>query len=277
MAPNYTANPYCSSIEVQADGSVTFACSQDKAANAWLTLPPHHPVVVQTQAFWTAVGASIALQGMEATQWSALTWIDWQLGSGNDGHAVRGTYRRDETSENPSYEVVLYNEAGATVVTIRGRGVIFRNRNFEAWRADAKAQARQDQAGQGESSTSFTYATPQALGLTKDERALVAPIAAGADHVEALVTAANGFPPGNPLIGGSGDHVNSTHFHEIARQATFLVKGRTDIETSGTMTLNRYVELGTPLRLNILDNAESHIAYEIEQLGKTCAQITLRW
>jgi hypothetical protein len=43
------------------------------------------------------------------------------------------------------------------------------------------------------------------------------------------------------------------------------------------MTLNRYVELGTPLRLNILDNAESHIAYEIEQLGKTCAQITLRW
>ena len=105
----------------------------------------------------------------------------------------------------------------------------------------------------------------------------MAPFEQGSDCVEALVTPANGFPPGNPLIGGSGDHVNSTHFHEIARQALFLIKGRTDIDTSGTMTLNRYVELGTPLKLNIRESADQAITFELEQLGKACAKIVLRF
>ncbi|AWW73608.1 hypothetical protein CD351_04095 [Erythrobacter sp. KY5] len=270
--PDYTNNPYATGQVITDDGSVAFDCSLDTQRLPWLTLPPHHPVVIQTQAFWTAVGASVALSGLEATQWSALTWIDWDLGDQSGGHAVRGVYTRDESSDNPSYDVVLFNAAGAVIVTIRGRGVVFRNRNFEKWREGSKEEARKA-APQND----FVYAERQALGLTRHERVLVAPFATGSDYVEALVTPQNGFPPGNPVIGGSGDHVNSTHFHEIARQALFLIKGRTDIDTSGEMTLRRYVELGTPLRLNIHEDAERAITFELEQMDRTCAEITLRW
>ena len=272
MPPNYSNNPYSSEIVVQDDGSVTFRCSQDSEALAWLTLPPHHPVVIQTQAFWTAVGASVALAGMEATQWSALTWIDWELGDGANGHVTSGVYRRHEVDGNSSYEISLFNRAGAPVVTIRGRGVIFRNRNFEKWREGSKQEAQK--AAQ---TFEFTYADRAALGLADNERVLVAPFDPKSNFVDALVTPQNGFPPGNPVIGGSGDHVNSTHFHEIARQALFLIMGRTDIDTSGEMSLNRYVELGAPLRLNIVEQADDQIKFELVQLDRSCAKITLRW
>lgn len=272
MAPNHLANPYSSDHEVQSDGSVTFTCSQNVEANPWLALPPHHPVVIQTQSFWTAVGSSIALQGMEATQWSALTWIDWELGEGGGGHAVRGEYRADKESEHPHYSIVLFNAASEAVVTIKGRGVIFRNRNFEKWREGSKEEARK-----AASLAEFMYADKAVLGLTKDERVLVAPFDPATSYVEALVTDKNGFPPGNPVIGGSGDHVNSTHLHELGRQALFLIAGRTDIDTSGEMTMKRYVELGTPLKLNIREQSDNAIAFDVEQLGKACAEIRLRW
>lgn len=272
MPPNYTNNPYAHGHEVRDDGSVAFQCSLDSKALPWLNLPPHHPVAIQTQAFWTAVGASVALAGMEATQWSALTWIDWQLGEGKGGHATHGEYRRNEREEHPHYEIILFNSAAQPVVTIHGRGVVFRNRNFEKWREGSKEAARR-----AKPNIEFAYAAPSDLGLTADERALVAPFDPKNGFVEALVTAQNGFPPGNPVIGGSGDHVNSTHFHEIARQALCLIKGRSDIDTSGEMSLNRYVELGTPIRLNTREDAASQITFELEQLGKACAEITLRW
>lgn len=272
MATQHPANPYSLAHEVQADGSVVFQCSRDVGANPWLTLPPHHAVVVQTQSFWTAVGASTALQNWEESKWTALTWIDWELGDASGGHAVRGVYRREDDGGALGYSIALFNEQGAKVVTIRGRGVIFRNRNFEAWRKTAKEEAKGTAPNED-----FAYASPEALGLTENERVLVAPFEQGSGFVASLVTPANGFPPGNPLIGGSGDHVNSTHIHEIARQALLLVKGRTDIDTSGTMELKRYVELGVPMQLNILAEEERMARFELEQLGKVCSKIELRW
>ncbi len=271
MAHSYP-NPYASDYTAQSDGSLRFQCSQDTHTLPWLTLPPHHPVVIQTQAFWTAVGAFMLLGGMEDGQWSALTWIDWELGDADGGHAAHGVYRSTELDGKQSYDVVLFNADGAAIVTIRGRGVVFRNRNFEKWREGSKGEARA-----ATRTSDFVYAKPKDLNLRADERALVAPYNPATDFVEALATQENGFPPGNPLIGGSGDHVNATHFHEIARQALFLIKGRSDIDTSGEMSRKRYVELGTPLRLKIRDEAEDSITFELVQLDKSCAEITLRW
>ena len=272
MAPNYSNNPYAKVQEIEPDGSVTFTCTTDRAAQVWLTLPPHHPVVIQTQSFWTAVCASVALDGLDQAQWSALTWIDWVLGDGEGGHAVRGVYRRVEIDGSQGYAIELFNESGASVVTIRGRGVVFRNRNFEKWREGSKKEARAASAP-----TQFTFASAEDLGLTPDERALVAPYDPSSGAVDALVTAENGLAPGNPLIGGSGDHVNSTHMHELARQALFLVIGRTNIDTSGEMHLNRYVELGTPIRLVVREERDNSITFTLEQLERECAVITLRW
>ena len=276
MPLNMTANPYAHSHEVMADGSVVFQCSRDLAVNPWLALAPHHPVVVQTQSYWTAVGGSIALQGMETSKWTALTWTDWELGDGVGGHAVRGVYRNatleGEHAGQLGYSIELVNQRGAVIVTIRGKGVVFRNRNFEQWREGAKQKARKAGRPGG-----FVYADKAALALTNDERVLVAPFEPACGYVEALVDDTNGFPPGNPMSGGSGDHVNSTHLHELARQALFLIKRRTDIDTSGTMSLNRYVELGAPVRLHIEDQADNAITFEVAQMEKPCAQINLRW
>lgn len=269
-------NPYASHYETQEDGTVTFRCSSDLEANPWLALPPHHAVVIQTQAFWTAIGATIMLGGMEAGQWSALTWIDWELGAGDGGHAVRGVYRGQANGEKPTYEIVLFNADDAPIVTIQGRGVVFRNRNFEKWRGGAKAEAKA-KAKTGVPHSDFTFANRNALNLMPQERILVAPFEEGTSFVDALVTPENGFPPGNLMIGGSGDHVNSTHIHEIARQALILIKGRCDIDTSGAISFGRYVELGSPLRLNIAEEGDHVITFELEQLGKKCAEIMLRW
>lgn len=271
MAP-ILSNPYSYEHEVQSLELVTFKCSADQAANPWLALPTHHPVVVQTQAFWTAIGSMTALEGAESTKWTALTWANWELGESVGGHAAYGNYRRIELDGHAAYEIVLSNDAGEPVVMFQGRGVVFRNRNFEKWREGSKEAARKAAPLED-----FIYADKAALGLTQNERVLVAPLDPGIGYVESLVTDKNGFPPGNPMIGGSGDHVNSTHFHEIARQALFLIKDRTDIDTSGEMSLNRYIELGTPLRLNIHEQAERGITFELEQLGKACAKVILRW
>lgn len=271
MPPNYS-NPYSSRHQVQDDGSVTFTCTTDPAAQQWLSLPPHHPVVIQTQAFWTAVGAIAALDGLESSQWSALTWVDWVLADGSGGHATSGIYRREEIKGHESYRIELFNQHNALVVTIRGRGVVFRNRNFEEWRAGSKEEAKKSAPP-----ADFTFASKTDLSLSGDECALVAPYEAGAAYLDALVTARNGLPPGNPLIGGSGDHVNSTHMHELARQALFLIKRRSDIDADGEMHLNRYVELGTPIRLNIREEKDHSLELELEQLDRPCAQIKLHW
>ena len=269
MPPNYS-NPYSSNHTVQEDGSVTFTCTTDPAAQVWLSLPPHHPVVIQTQAFWTAVGASVALEGLEATQWSALTWLDWVLGDTGHGHAATGVYRRVEIEANLGYQIELFNKAGALIVTVRGRGVVFRNRNFEEWREGSKNEARKAKAP-----AEFAFASREELGLADNECPLVGPLAPERAVVDALVTAQNGLAPGNPLIGGSGDHVNSTHIGEVARQAVRLLTGRKDIILkAGSMTLNRYVELGTPFGLLVNEISDTSAKFTLEQLGRECSVIT---
>ena len=80
------------------------------------------------------------------------------------------------------------------------------------------------------------------------------------------------------MISGSGDHVNSTHFGEVTRQALALVTGDPLVQiTGGEMRLNRYVELGTPFALSFERSDESAITFTLEQLGRECAEIDLRW
>ena len=226
---------------VNADGSVDFACSTDHEAWPWLTLGPHHPVVVQAQNFWCSVGAILKLGEMEEGQWSALTWTDWRCGMPGAGDALRGIYEREKSAEDRRYLITLFDAEDREVVRMRGRGVVFRNRNFEKWRGDAKREANYDPA-----------------------------------TIPVLVTPKNGLPPANPMLGGSGDHVNSVHMIEAARQALCLARGRSDLEfTGGEMTMTRYVELGTPFELELSDSGEQ-ANFTLRQLDRNCARFTLR-
>ncbi|MHA7821007.1 MAG: hypothetical protein ACX930_15275 [Erythrobacter sp.] len=261
---------YTGGHAVRTEGSVEFACSTDLQEWPWLALGPHHPVVVQAQNFWTSVGGALTLGGLCEGQWSALTWTTWQCGNPGVGIATRGVYSRETEGEKEHYRVVLFDGADREIVQMRGRGVIFRNRNFEEWRKGSKREAAL--SGSGED---FAFAPREALGIGEREHPLVGTL--DGDRVPALVTRANGLPPANPMLGGSGDHVNSVHMIEAARQALCLLGGEPvrDI-AGGEMELNRYVELGTPFELEVAERINAAIVLVLRQLGHDCARLTLR-
>ena len=271
--PQGLGEPYAFDFEPQADGALRFRCATDAAAWPWLSLAPQHPIVIQTQQFWASYCALQFEGGLEEGQWSALTWMDYALGDLTAGHAVHGLYGRIENERGPAFSLTLYDARDREIVTMRGRGVVFRNRNFEDWRKGSKDEARKEQPAQ-----TFTYADPTALGLSDGEHAFVAPLTSGPNAIEALVTPNNGMPPANRVISGSGDHVNSTHFGEVTRQALCLVTGDPNVQvTGGEMHLNRYVELGTPFALRFETPKAGAITFTLSQLGKDCAVIDLRW
>jgi len=271
------ARSYTSDHVINADGSVDFKCSSDASEWPWLTLGPRHPVVIQAQNFWTSVGAILALGGMEEGQWSALTWTDWQCGDPDAGTAARGVYSREKSGEIETFRTTLFDGQDREIAMMRGRGVIFRNRNFEEWRGEAKRKARAENPQIAPDA--FAFASPEALGIGPSEHSLVAPISSESPAtIAALVNRENGLPPANPMLGGSGDHVNSVHMIEVARQALCLVQGDPNFDViGGEMELNRYVELGTPFSLTHDQPAPATARFTLEQLGRDCAAITLNW
>ncbi|BDI60203.1 hypothetical protein [Qipengyuania nanhaisediminis] len=271
---------YTSNHEIDADGTVRFACSRDCGEWPWLALGPHHPVALQAQNFWASVGAANALGSMSEGQWSALTWTEWQCGAPRVGDAARGTYRREVSGDSDNFVIALFDEADREIVTMRGRGVVFRNRNFEQWREEAKRKAAASAPAKAPPAPS-EMASRAALGLGQGEHPLIAPSTDnggenGEDFI-GIVTPENAMPPNNRVLSGSGDHVNTVHMVEAARQALCLATGdpRPAIG-GGEMTLKRYVELGTPFTLSLSHGEAGETRFTLDQLGRECAAMVLR-
>lgn len=249
---------FCTAHELLRDGSVALSCSDDLAAWPWLALDPHHPIVVQTVGFWASVEAGLAKQSWEDGQWTALTEIEWQCGTPGCGHARHGLADYFEDEGKQRFRITLFDAAGRLVYRMSGAGVVFRTRNFEGWRAEAKAAA-------GTGNESFAFAPDEAVH---------APVAGGSflsasDPGLALVTPANGLPPGNPYVTGSGDHVNSTHLAEAVRQYAALALGKGPaLPSGGEMWFRRYVELGAPFAIR----GEDVSSVTAHQSGKLCCE-----
>lgn len=261
---------YTNGHELLGDGSVEFACSGDTGEWPWLALGPHHPVVVQAQNFWCSVSGALKLGGMSEGQWSALTWTEWSCAEPGVGMAFRGIYSRETEGEDENYRIVLFDADDREIVAMRGRGVIFRNRNFEEWRRKSKREAASARVD-----ADFDFAPREALGIGEAEHPLIGE--PDGDRFPALVTPENGLPPANPMLGGSGDHVNTVHMIEAARQTLCLLRGEPikDI-AGGEMELSRYVELGTPFELVVEKHSAAKTALILRQLERDCARLTLR-
>ncbi|MFL0357631.1 hypothetical protein ACI5KX_14295 [Erythrobacter sp. GH1-10] len=272
MARQFTRS-YTHDHVVNADGTVDFQCSTDRKEWPWLALGPHHPITVQAQNFWTSVGAILALGGMEEGQWSALTWTDWICGAPGVGDGVRGHYKREESGETERYVITLFDEASREIVRMRGRGVVFRNRDFEKWRSKAKRAARANAPD-----PAFEYVGREVLGIGPGEHPVIGAIqASDTPFVDALITPENGLPPANRVLSGSGDHVNSVHIIEAARQALCLFRGNPAMTIAGgEMELNRYVELGTPFRLYLETDGPGDYRLRLDQMDRPCANIVMR-
>lgn len=263
------------SHHVLDDGGVIFRCSDDREKWPWLALDPHDPIVVQTINFWVASGASAARGTLDPTKWTALTQTEWTCGEPGVGHATHGIAEPDGKDGTIGYRLALFDRDGALVYRMTGTGVVFQNRNFEAWREEKKQAVAEDTAP-----IEFTYVGDDAVALGNQGVSVLGAIIDGdVPTAPGLITKENGFPPGNPYLSGSGDHVNATHLAEIGRQfASQLADGAVQTCHGGEMQFDKFVELSTPFQVTLVPekSKDDQITVTVHQADRLCATVTLR-
>ena len=271
--PGPALHPYTHSHQVGGDGSVAFRCSQDTERWPWLALPPFDPIVVQTINYWASVECGAARGTFDPTKWSALTEMDWTCGAEGVGHAARGSYEVTGDEGNSRFHLRFFDADDAPVCQINGKGVAFRNRDFEGWRAKAKAELA-ERLPVGD----FAYAPHETTGMRAQWQSFLSPLTRGSTQARALITRENGFPPAHLYHSGSGDHVNANHLADVARQFAQALRGGKPLAiTGGAMTFKRYVELGRPFDIALAEDglSEGNVTMNVTQAGIFCSAITM--
>ncbi|MEM7328740.1 MAG: hypothetical protein AAF437_08380 [Pseudomonadota bacterium] len=272
--PKPFPDAYTHSHTVSSDGQVWFECTDDVEIWPWLALNPIHPILVQTINFWGSVESGEALGTFDPEKWSALTHCEWTCGAPDVGLPVRGTYETLQRGDKMRYQLRFFDGTDAEVVRISGVGVVFRTRNFEGWREETKEKfEKPDTAG-------FVYAPAEAVGVATQSESFLSPLRRDAVvTASGLITKANGLRPAHPYIGGSGDHVNSTHMGEVGRQFGELLVGEPLINRAGEMSFMHYVELGRPFEVELIahDAAAQQFSLVVRQRGKDCTKIEMAY
>lgn len=259
---------------VHPDGRVEFACSMDLEAWPWLALPAHHPIVTQNLQYWASVGASSARGTLDGSKWTALTWTKWRCGPHSAGFPTRGEASQYNKDGRDHYLMRLFDTNGTQTYEMHGTGVVFRTRDFESWRAQAKTAATDMVA-----IDDFPFSPARAVGSEGIGPSLLGPLM-DSEHACAtgLISVENAMPPHHPYMTGSGDHVNATHLAEAAHQFLHLVQdGQPQRIIGGEMRFNRYVELGRPFVIALTERTANQISTVIKQGAQECSQISLNF
>lgn len=266
-------NQFTHSHILLEDGTVSFKCASDTDQWPWLALHPLHPIVVQAINYWVSVETGTVRGTFDPTKWSALTQTEWSCGEGAGGHATHGVAATTRDDESPSYRLTFFDADGALVYHMSGKGVVFRTRNFEAWRETAKHDLTPELSVED-----FEYASAERVGVaTQDESFLSELSDDGTPTAEGLVRSDRAFIPNHPYHGGSGDHVNSNQLADVSRQFASLVLGHSSfIVTAGEMEFTRYVELGRPFRIALKEDGRSDhaVSMNVHQADRLCATTT---
>ncbi len=265
---------YTHNLSRAPDGAVTFECSQDTKVWPWLKLDPIHPILIQTINFWASIDAGEFLGTFDPDTWTALTKVEWVCGPQGVGPPVHGRYHNEQHENRAKFGLEFFDAEGAVVAQLDGEGVTFRTRNFEGWRDEAKEKLRPPEPPK------FEYAPADAVGVATANERFLAPLGtSGGVATTGLVTKATGLRPAHPYIGGSGDHVNSTHMGEIARQFGQLLIGRPCIQTGGEMVFDHYVELDSPFDVTLVAHDEGARQFRllVRQGGRDCTRIEMRY
>jgi len=256
------------------DGSVSFECSTNDSVWPWLKLNSIHPILVQTINFWASIDSGEFLGTYDPDVWTALTQVEWTCGAPLVGLPVRGRYGPRQDDAHARYTLEFYDAKDQLVARMSGRGVTFRTRNFEGWRDEAKEKIVKPEP------PSFEYAPKDAVGAETQSESFLALLQRGeAIETTGLITKANGLRPNHPYIGGSGDHVNSTHMGEIGRQFGEMLVGERLINTGGEMVFKHYVELGSPFEVVLLSHDETtkRFVLLVTQADRACTEITMQY
>ena len=240
----------------------------------WLQLDPIHPILVQTINFWASIDSGEFLGTFDPDVWTALTQVEWSCGAPSVGLPTRGIYRTETQADRARYHLEFFDAADQRVARMSGQGVTFRTRNFESWRDEAKEKIVKPDP------PPFEYAAKEGVGVARQSASFLAKLAkADTISTSGLITKANGLRPAHPYIGGSGDHVNSTHMGEVGRQFGELLLGQPLINRGGEMTFMHYVELGTPFDVRLIshDKGEQRFALLVSQADRECTRIMMQY
>ena len=251
-----------------------FECSTETLIWPWLKLCPIHPILVQTINFWASIDSSEFLGTFDPEVWTALTQVEWTCGTPDVGLPVRGVYGTERQDDRARYTLEFYDAIDEQVARMSGQGVTFRTRNFEGWRDESKEKIVKPQP------PPFEYAAKDQVDVGTQSESLLAPLTLGETvTTSGLITKANGLRPAHPYIGGSGDHVNSTHMGEVGRQFAELLLGERLINRSGEMQFMHYVELGHPFHIEMLshDEAAQSFSLLVRQAGRDCTRIRMTY
>lgn len=252
------------------DGSLEFRCHYNKDIWPWQALHPHDPIYLQTINFWTSFEAGTARGEFTTEKWTALTETNWEFGTSNIGRPFRGVAAPVD-EKNIGFDISLYDEAHKLVYRLSGKGVIFQNRDFDAWR-----QAAKDKIATLPKPQIFEYTAHEKTGAPTPVQSFLSDLTG--EKAQALVTHQNGFMPHHPYLSGSGDHVNATHLHVLGEQfAVMMENGRKITAHSGSMRFNRYVELGHPIDIELNNKQDDYIDLSFYQAGKLCAAMAFKY
>lgn len=266
---------FCTDFAREADGAIRFRCSDAAGEWPWLRLHPADNIAVQSTNYFALTGVSYFANRMDGTKWTALTKFNWRSHqTGADArHPVRGRATHDD--DGIGYGCHFFDIDGNPVYDVSGAGVVFQTRDFEAWRAKAKAKILALPEPEN-----FRFAAPSDVGVETQGEVFVAPLgedSAGV-HADALLTATSGFRPVHPYHGGSGDHVNSGQLCDTVQQAAQLIRGP-GYASDGSAAFARYVELERPFRvwLTSAEAGNQRLLFTVEQADVKCAEIEFRY
>ncbi len=245
---------------------VELAFDLDHQRWPWLSLPPQHPVLLEKYQYFAAVTALMAQPGYDPTVYTALTRFSWRCPKLTTQQlATSGVCTF--SAKNRQFELEL-STPSQILVTSRGEGAGFEDRDFLAWRqaARAKVLAQADD-------TAFELAPPEKtasfpfVSLLEDRD--------GIRVSRARVTRQRGFWPVHPFHTGSGDHVNAGHLFDCVLQVAHLVAGCPVECTGGEAAFHRFVELDAAFEIHVRKVDGGAMAVSIHQAGRECAVISL--
>ncbi len=262
---------------VDQNGVMTFRCVRDERVFPWTTLPFAHPILIQMMGYFVSVGLASHRGTLDPDQWTALTEINWRCLGARDDRRRPDRGRADPVGSDgsPDFDFTIFDEAGAPLYRLAGKGVVFRNRDFEGWRAKNKNRIMALPEP-----LDFEFADPDAAEVASAAQCFVSPrVSTSPPAVDALLTAKSGFPPAHPFHDGSGDHVNSSHQADAADQAARVMfpELRGAICRRGTIRFKGYVELERPFRLiaGALELRDQALTLAISQGGRDCSEVAM--
>ena len=265
------------------ENRVELAYDLNSALWPWLTLPTHHPVLIEKYQYFGAMTASWEQQVFSPQTYTALTSFEWRCTDAAflGPKPTRAVCESWSDTHAMGFTLTVGDEHGLDMYQTSGQGVAFEDRDFKLWREKSRSAALAAKAP-----AIPAPVAAELLGLSADGHSFIGAAFERLDQPAciALVPTRGGFHPAHPFHTGSGDHVNAAQLLDCALQAAHLFCGKGQVWqtpmqcTGGKASFQRYVELDVPFEIrleSISEDDELKLTLTFSQAGRENVSLQL--